>query len=156
MKFKRSSGILLHPTSLPGPHGCGDFGQDAFRFVDWLVAAKQSLWQMLPLGPTGMGNSPYMSPSAFAGSPLFVDLHEIVERGWLGKKDVESPPAFHPHKVDYAAASGFRIPRLKKAAQNFWNHGLTADKTEYERFCESHSSWLNDFALFMALYDEHA
>ncbi|MEK6565442.1 MAG: 4-alpha-glucanotransferase [Bacteroidota bacterium] len=156
MKFKRSSGILLHPTSLPGPHGCGDFGQDAFRFVDWLVEAKQSLWQMLPLGPTGMGNSPYMSPSAFAGSPLFVDLHEIVERGWLDKKDIESPPAFHPHKVDYAAASSFRMPRLKKAAQNFCNHGLTADKTEYERFCESHSSWLSDFALFMALYDEHA
>ena len=82
MRLPRSSGILLHPTSLPGPHGSGDFGPDAYRFVDWLVQAGQSLWQILPLGGIGAGNSPYMSSSAFAGNPLLIDLDELQRRGW--------------------------------------------------------------------------
>ena len=83
MRFPRASGILLHPTSLPGPHGSGDFGPGAYHFVDWLVSAGQKLWQILPLGGIGPGNSPYMSSSAFAGNPLLIDLGELCSRGWL-------------------------------------------------------------------------
>ena len=88
MKLPRQSGILLHPTSLPGPHGSGDFGASAYHFVDWLVKAGQKLWQILPLGGIGPGNSPYMSSSAFAGNLLLIDLNELVERGWLDAADV--------------------------------------------------------------------
>ena len=83
MQFARSSGILLHPTSLPGAFGSGDLGASAYQFIDWLLSAGQSLWQMLPLGPAGMANSPYMSLSAFAGNPLLIDLEELVSHGWL-------------------------------------------------------------------------
>ncbi len=83
MQFERSSGILLHPTSLPGPFGIGDFGKRAYQFVDWLHDAKQQLWQVLPLGPTGYGDSPYQCFSAFAGNPLLIDLQDLVERGYL-------------------------------------------------------------------------
>ena len=83
MRLPRTSGILLHPTSLPGPHGSGDLGESAFHFIDWLVSARQKLWQILPLGGIGPGNSPYMSSSAFAGNLLLIDLHELQQRGWL-------------------------------------------------------------------------
>ena len=99
MSFQRASGILLHPTSLPGPHGSGDLGISARHFVDWLVSAGQRLWQILPLGGIGPGNSPYMSSSAFAGNVLLVDLQELQMRGWLGAADLEPPAGgFAPHR----------------------------------------------------------
>ena len=96
---ERTSGVLLHPTSLPGPHGCGDLGASAYHFVDWLATARQSLWQVLPLNPVGPGNSPYQSVSIFAGNPLLVDLDTLVQRGWL--RDAPGPD-FEAARVDYA------------------------------------------------------
>ena len=101
----RCSGVLLHPTSLPGPHGCGDFGAEAYHFVDWLRTAGQTLWQVLPLNPVGAGNSPYQSVSVFAGNPLLVDLAPLVERGWL---DHPPPHDFERMRVDYGARRAVR------------------------------------------------
>ena len=96
----RHSGILLHPTSLPGPHGSGDLGVAAFHFVDWLVAGQQTLWQVLPLGGIGPGNSPYMSPSAFAGNELLIDLVQLRDAGWLTTADIEAGPVFRDDRVN--------------------------------------------------------
>ena len=113
MRFPRTSGVLLHPTSLPGPHGSGDFGANAYHFVDWLVAAGQKLWQILPLGGIGPGNSPYMSSSAFAGNVLLIDLAELQQHGWLGADALAHPPAADPRRIDFAT----RTP----PANVFWN-----------------------------------
>src|SRR5512134_2408043 len=98
---RRLCGILLHPTSLPGPHGSGDFGPSAYHFIDWLVAAGQSVWQMLPLNPIGPGNSPYASVSAFAGSPLLVALEPLVEKGWLGPASAADTAGLHARRVEF-------------------------------------------------------
>ena len=119
MRFPRCSGVLLHPTSLPGPYGAGDLGPGAYHFIDWMVVAGQSLWQMLPLGPVGSGNSPYMSLSAFAGSPLLIDLQELVNNGWLGQDDLTTAPAAQSRRVDYATLIPYRMRLLKKAAVFF-------------------------------------
>src|SRR5262245_15192595 len=103
MRRERISGILLHPTSLPGRFGVGDLGPEAYRFVDFLAETGQGLWQMLPLGPTGYGDSPYQCFSAFAGNPLLISLDKLLERGWLQPADVEGAPHFPLHEVDYAA-----------------------------------------------------
>jgi 4-alpha-glucanotransferase len=115
---KRSAGVLLHTTSLPGPHGIGDFGPAAFRFVDWLVAAGQSIWQLLPTAPIGPGNSPYQSVSAFAGSPLMVALEPLVAKGWIAEP-VLPDGGFDPHFVDYGKVIPWRIAQLRAAAQGF-------------------------------------
>src|SRR5690606_10460204 len=99
--FPRSSGILLHPTSLPGRYGIGDLGEWAYRFVDWLEAAGQTLWQVLPLGPTSYGDSPYQSLSAFAGNPNLISLDILVNEGWLLPDEVANVPNFPVHHVDY-------------------------------------------------------
>ncbi|HET7088626.1 MAG TPA: 4-alpha-glucanotransferase, partial [Anaerolineae bacterium] len=101
MRFPRSSGILLHPTSLPGRYGIGDLGDDAYRFVDFLADAKQSLWQVLPLGPTGYGDSPYQCFSAFAGNPLLISPDKLLEEGLLAEDDVRSVPPFPSGAVDF-------------------------------------------------------
>ncbi|MBI5464120.1 MAG: 4-alpha-glucanotransferase [Ignavibacteriales bacterium] len=155
MRFSRRSGILLHPTSLPGPYGAGDLGFSSYHFVDWLVTAGQSLWQVLPLGPVGMANSPYMSLSAFAGSPLLIDLDELVRRGWLDANHLQQCPDFPTHRVDYENVVSFRIERLREAAERFAQKGSSADKAQYELFCREHASWLNDYSLFQALNDRH-
>ncbi len=121
MRFTRSAGILLHPTSLPGPYGSGDLGASAYHFIDWLHAAGQSLWQMLPIGPAGMANSPYMASSAFAGSPLLIDLHELREHGWLEHFAADSARIFTDHRIDYAAVTRFRMEKLQAAAKKFFN-----------------------------------
>src|SRR5580693_1356124 len=101
MPFPRASGILLHPTSLPSRGGIGDFGPSAYAFADFLAAARQGLWQVLPLGPVGFGNSPYSSTSAFAGNPLLISLERLADRGWIGRALVDAlPDATEP--VDYA------------------------------------------------------
>lgn len=151
MKFQRSSGILLHPTSLPGPHGSGDLGQAAYHFVDWLVTAGQKLWQMLPLGPVGYGNSPYMGLSAFAGNPMLIDLQELTVKGWLDARELQSVPEGNPHRIDFARSSGFRADKLMKASDGFFTRGSAADGKLFESFCKEQSDWLEDYALFMAL-----
>ena len=109
MLTDRASGILLHPTSLPGAFGSGDFGPDAYRFVDWLVSAGQSYWQVLPIGEIGPGNSPYMSCSAFAGSLLLIDLAELSNQGWLRSEELTPHPDFPPDRIDFALEGPFRI-----------------------------------------------
>ena len=116
MTFPRASGVLLHPTSLPGPHGSGDFGPAAYHFVDWLVAAKQTLWQILPLGGIGPGNSPYMSSSAFAGNLLLIDLTELQQRGWLEEADLLPDTAFNDDRIQFNAVVPWRMARLQLAA----------------------------------------
>ena len=157
MRFPRASGVLLHPTSLPGPHGSGDCGPAAYHFVDWLVSAGQSLWQILPLTGIGAGNSPYASSSAFAGNPLLVDLLELHRQGWLGASEIEPTPGLLEHRVDYAEVQSYRMQRLALAAQRFF--ALPADderRQQFAGFCARHAGWLDDYALFMALSEAHA
>jgi 4-alpha-glucanotransferase len=153
MSFVRASGVLLHPTSLPGPHGSGDLGVAARHFVDWLVTAGQRLWQILPLGGIGPGNSPYMSSSAFAGNVLLIDLHELHTRGWLAATDLEPSATFRPHRLDFASVVPWRMERLHLAAARFASDASAADRADLRDFCAEQSAWLDDYALFMALAD---
>ncbi len=155
MRFDRACGVLLHPTCLPGPHGSGDFGSAAYHFVDWLVAAGQKLWQVLPLGGIGPGNSPYMSSSAFAGNVLLIDLAELQARGWLEAAELEPEPGFEEGRVNFATVVPWRMERLRRAASRFAAAHSDADDTAYAAFCARHAAWLDDYALFMALADRH-
>ena len=156
MTFPRTSGVLLHPTSLPGPHGCGDLGPAAVHFVDWLVTARQRLWQILPLGGIGPGNSPYMSSSAFAGNLLLIDLAELQAHGWLDAADLQPDARFSDARVNFAAVVPWRMARLEKAAARFAQHSTAADQVNYAEFCLHHAGWLEDYALFMTLAEIHA
>lgn len=146
--MKRSSGIILPISSLPSPHGIGTLGEAAFEFVDFLASAHQSWWQILPVGPTSYGDSPYQSPSTFAGNPYFVDLDLLVADGLLAQDEVDAVPwGEDPARVDYAALYAGRAPLLRKAAAR----GLGRDRKQVEAFREANASWLDDYALFMSL-----
>ncbi len=153
MRFPRSSGVLLHPTSLPGVHGIGDLGPGAHRFVDWLAAAGQSLWQVLPLGPTGYGDSPYQCFSAFAGNPLLLSPQRLLEEGLLEPADLADAPMFPAERVDFGPVIEWKRALHARAAARFHEHGAPARRAEFRAWCESHAHWLDDFALFMALKD---
>jgi 4-alpha-glucanotransferase len=158
MRLKRSSGILLHPTSLPGRFGVGDLGGEAYRFVDWLAAAGQSFWQVMPLGPTGYGDSPYSAFSAFAGNTNLVSPEKLVESGLLADSDIQNAPDLPAGRVDYGKVIEYKRRLLEKAHQNFVaklreDEGLRGD---YEGFLGFASVWLDDWALFAALKDEYA
>ncbi len=155
MRFPRESGILLHPTSLPGPYGSGDFGPAAHHFVDWLAAAGQKLWQILPLGGIGPGNSPYMSSSAFAGNVLLIDLAELGERGWLKPADLVPVPGLSDAQLEFATVYPFRMERLARAAASFAAQASAAERADFATFVESQKSWIQDWSLFMALADHH-
>jgi 4-alpha-glucanotransferase len=146
MRFPRSSGILLHPTSLPGPYGIGDLGAGARRFVDFLAAAGQKVWQVLPLGPTGYGDSPYQGFSAWAGNPLLISPERLVEQGWLDASALGSVPGFPEDCVDFERLIPWKTALLESAAQQH---------ASFQAFCEAKQHWLDDFALFMALKKEH-
>ena len=150
----RSSGILLHCTSLPGRFGIGDLGPCAYEFVDFLAAAGQKLWQVLPLNPTGYGDSPYQCFSAFAGNPLLISLERLRDRNLLAASDLADAPAFPEERVDFGAVIAHKRPLLLKAAENFFLHAGAKDRIAYESFCASHP-WLDDFALFMAVKEAH-
>lgn len=160
MNISRKSGVLLHPTSLPGTYGIGTIGKAAYQFVDWLKDAGQSLWQILPLGPTGYGDSPYASFSTFAGNPLLIDLDLLVEKGWCDKKTIV--PAEYIKKtgnVDFGSVVWWKTPILKKAALYFLENANKEDKKSYKDFCKEKSSWLDMFAIFMSIknfYDAKA
>ena len=154
-RFPRGSGVVLHPTSLPGPHGSGDFGAGAYHFVDWLAAGAQTLWQMLPLGNVGLGHSPYMSSSAFAGNVLLIDLHELQRRGWLAPDEVVAPADFGARRVDYERVIPWRMSRLASAARRFAEHATPAEREELAAFRAAQADWLPDCALFMALAEEY-
>ena len=155
MTFPRASGVLLHLTSLPGPHGSGDFGPAACHFVDWLVSAKQTLWQILPLGGIGPGNSPYMSSSAFAGNPLLIDLAELQQHGWLDEIDLLPGAGLSDARVQFGAVVPWRMARLQKAATRFGQTASADNRADYADFCLHHASWLEDYGLFMALAEIH-
>ncbi|MEM8642353.1 MAG: 4-alpha-glucanotransferase [Cyanobacteria bacterium P01_G01_bin.54] len=147
----RASGILLHPTSLPGNCGIGDLGEAAYRFVDFLVESGQQVWQVLPLGPTGYGNSPYLSYSALAGNPLLINLEWLVADELLDQADLESLPVFPVYEVDYEGAIACKLPLLKKASQRFLKAAKPERLASFNAFCQSQADWLDDYALFMAL-----
>jgi len=149
MRFPRQSGILLHPTSLPGGHGVGDFGPEAFRFIEFLTSARQSLWQMLPLGPAGYGDSPYQTFSVFAGNPLLISLERLVNDGLLAASDLAGV-SFQGGRAQYAAAIAFKTPLLDRAAQAFLGDASAPQRERYAQFRMRESAWLDDFALFMA------
>jgi 4-alpha-glucanotransferase len=155
MRLPRASGILLHPTCLPGPHGAGDLGPSAYHFVDWLATAGQRLWQILPLGGVGPGHSPYMSPSAFAGNALLIDLAALAEAGWLPPDALARPPAFDARRIDFAAMEPWRMDLLATAACGFAQHATAEQRASHEAFCAEQSIWLEDFAMFMALREAH-
>lgn len=155
MKLIRSSGILLHPTSLPGRHGIGDFGTAAYQFIDFLSAARQRVWQTLPLGPTGFGDSPYQCFSAFAGNPLLISLEKLVEDGFLAPADLENAPSFPEHEVDYGPVIEFKVQLLRKAFQNFKKQAPGNALDEWKAFCHENAPWLTDYALFMAVKEAH-
>ncbi len=149
---QRRSGILLHITSLPSPHGIGDFGPDAYRFVDWLESTGQTIWQMLPTTPVGPGDSPYQSPSAFAGSPLMIALEPLIEMGWLGKPELPQN-GFDSQRVDFRAVIPWRMDQLRKASDGFYNKAKPAEREAFTKWCENQNYWLEDYAIFMALFN---
>ncbi len=155
MKFERSSGILLHPTSLPGPYGVGDIGPAAFRWLDFLEKADCGLWQVLPLGPTGYGDSPYQSFSAFAGNPYLISIDALIEEGLLDQEDLAERPHFPQDHVDYGAMIPWKLDVLKRAHRNFIKRAKPAHRKALEEFKNAHAAWLDDYALFMALKEAH-
>src|SRR3954451_4686194 len=155
MDYLRQSGILLHPTSLPGRYGIGTFNDAAYEWVDFLVATRQSLWQVLPLSPTGYGDSPYQSFSSFAGNPYLISLEAMLEEGLLSSTDLADAPHFEEDKVDYGLIYTWKMPLLRRAAVAFAEGNAPELQAEFTNFCQEQSSWLDDFALFMALKDVH-
>ncbi len=155
MRFQRSSGILLHPTSLPGRFGIGDLGEDAYKFVDWLAACQQKLWQICPLGPTGYGDSPYQCFSAFAGNPLLISLERLVEAKWLTPDDLRVQEPFDDHSVDYGRVIQFKSALLWRAYEQFAATGSSEQQEQFDQFCHQQQVWLDNYALFMALKAHH-
>lgn len=150
MPFERSSGLLLHVSSLPSYGGIGDLGPAAFAFADFLAAGKQRLWQVLPLGPTGFGNSPYASLSAFAGNPLLVSLEYLSDRGWIDGERIAGLPG-RSGNVDFDAVSAQKLPLVEEAARNFIHRHSHDEWSRFEDYCRVNASWLNDWALYAVL-----
>lgn len=156
MSFSRASGILLHPTSLPGKFGVGDLGNEAYAFIDFLKASGQSLWQILPLGPTGYGNSPYSSFSAFAGNTLLISPQRLVEAGLLPTEEIKEMAETYPEgRVDFEGARELKDRLLAKAFAAYKATTDTGLRSEFETFCQRSHWWLDDYALFRALKDTH-
>ena len=150
MPFPRASGVLLHPTSLPSRGGIGDFGPAAYAFADYLASAKQGVWQVLPLGPLGYGNSPYSSTSAFAGNPLLISLERLADRGWIDHAQLDALSS-DVAAVDYRHIFSRKMPLLFEAAHNFRRTAAAGPRSRFERFCEENRWWLDDFSLFDSL-----
>jgi len=151
-----SSGILLHPTSLPGKYGIGTLGKEAFAFVDFLKKSNQKLWQIFPLGPTGYGDSPYQSFSTFAGNPYLIDFDLLIEENLLSQSDLEGISfGENPESVDYGAIYNQKYPLLRKAYENYKNTKENKEREElkylFEEFKAHNQSWLNDFTMYISL-----
>jgi len=153
MKFERSSGILLHPTSLPGELGIGDFGPTAFKWVDFLSETGCSLWQVLPLGPTGYANSPYQCFSALAGNPLLISLDFLFQNKLLASEDFYNSPVFPDERVDFEKIIPWKSIILRSAFERHKDSKIF--EREFIKFREIHKNWLDDFALYLALKDAH-
>jgi 4-alpha-glucanotransferase len=154
MSFPRAAGILLHPTSLPSCGGIGDFGPAAYQFVDWLAASRQGLWQVLPLGPLGYGNSPYSSISAFAGNPLLISLERLAGHGWIDRGKI-SHIAAEAGPVEYDRIFAAKMPLLFEAGRGFIASAPAGARERFARFCSENAWWLDDFVLFDALRAKH-
>ena len=153
MKTERSSGILLHITSLPGKFGIGTMGKEAYDFVDFLVESGQKIWQILPLGHTGYGDSPYQCFSAFAGNPLLIDLERLVQTGLLSENDLPDSSSFSEAEVDFGRVTTYKPKILKAAYARFKSNNSKNQKIRFKNFCKKNSKWLEDYAFFMALKD---
>ncbi len=149
--FPRRSGVLLHPTSLPSPYGIGDFGPDAYRFVDFLTAAGQHLWQVLPLNPPEITHSPYMCLSAFAGNPLLISPDLLIRDHLLKPEDLVDIPAFPSHRVDFTDVINYKTELLNRSFNIFERHDDASLYRQFNEFSRLHASWLDDYALFMSL-----
>jgi 4-alpha-glucanotransferase len=150
----RASGILLHPTSLPGRFGIGDLGPEAYKFVDFLFGTGQSLWQILPLGHISYGNSPYMCLSAFGGNPYLISLERLVDDGLLDQSAIENPPDFPRNRVDYGWVINYKMPLLAKSYEKFKEQSSTRYPEDFYTFSETNAFWLEDYALFTSLKEE--
>jgi 4-alpha-glucanotransferase len=155
MKFKRASGILLHPTSLPGPYGIGDLGTRAHRWIDFLSGAGCGLWQVLPIGPTGYGDSPYQCFSSFAGNPLLISPDALLREDLLHPDDLYDHPCLPDDHVDFGQVIPWKSGVLDRSFIRFQHKQSIQMKSEMEKFRIDHSSWLEDYALFMALKEAH-
>jgi len=151
MKWLRASGILAHPTSLPGRFAIGDLGPGAETFLDFLAAGHQRIWQTLPLGPTGYGDSPYSLLSAFAGNPLLISPELLVNEQFLLEEDLADAPAFDPAQVDYGIVIPWKTALLHRSHQRFQQRAQVSLHEEYQAFCDEQRTWLDDYAIFMAL-----
>ena len=154
MVSQRSSGVLLHPTSLPSAGGIGDLGPAAYEFVDWLAAAKQTLWQVLPLGPVGYGNSPYSCTSAFAGNVLMISLERLAERGYISPARI-ADSGKQANAVDFDGVRARKLPLLREAAQNFLRSSPPGARARYDSFCVQNHWWLGDYTLFAVLREKY-
>jgi 4-alpha-glucanotransferase len=154
MAFPRAAGILLHPTSLPSRGGIGDFGPAAYRFADFLASARQGVWQVLPLGPLGYGNSPYSATSAFAGNPLLISLERLADEGWIERAKIDALPA-PDGPVEYDRVFSQKMPLLFEAGRNFLRSGSGDARRRFDAFRFENSWWLDDFVLFDALRARH-
>lgn len=147
----RRCGVLLHPTSLPSSHGIGCLGEELYEFIDLLASAKVRLWQILPLGPTGWGDSPYAARSSFAGNELLIDLKALAFDGYLDVEDVIIAPAFPTDRVHYGLVRTYKEPLLEQAAGAFLRDASQQERQAYERFVETNHHWLDDWALYAVL-----
>src|SRR5271157_5025160 len=150
MLTQRSSGVLMHPTSLASRGGIGDLGPRAYDFVNWLTAAKQTLWQVLPLGPVGRGSSPYSCTSAFAGNVLLISLERLADRGLIDRDRIRAVPD-GDSPVDFDRVRAYKLPLLRKAAKSFLHSASDAPRKRYESFCQKNHGWLEDYVLFSTL-----
>lgn len=151
---QRKSGVLLHPTSFPGPYGIGDLGNSAYKFIDFLAESGQSLWQVLPIGPTGYGDSPYQAFSSFAGQPLLISPDHLIELGLLHEEDIEIK-AWDPYHVDYGPVIEYKNDLFRKAFEHFEKGSFEELDADFKKFNREQKSWLSDYALFMAVKDHH-
>jgi 4-alpha-glucanotransferase len=151
----RASGVLLHPTSLPSRFGIGDLGENAYQFVDFLANSDQQIWQILPIGPTGYGNSPYLSYSALAGNPLLISPEILQQQDWLTREELHHLPDFPLDQVDFEEVIRTKIPLLRQASDRFKAQATVAEKEKFQRFCNRQNDWLSDYALFMSLKEAH-
>lgn len=153
---RRGAGICLPLTSLPGPHGIGELGRHARQFVDSLAAMGMHTWQILPLGPTAYGNSPYQPLSAFAGNPLLIDLEKLAQDGWLQLDELQPFTALPGAEVDYGSLIPLKFSALHKAVERFCHGGERGTGDDFDAFLQQHESqWLEDFALYQVLKDKH-
>src|SRR5579884_844888 len=154
MLGERASGILLHPTSFPSRGGIGDFGAEAHRFIDFLAGARQRIWQVLPLSPPGLGNSPYSSTSAFAGNPLLISLERLADHGWIDAGRVKALPD-HDQDVNFEEVRERKMPLLRQAAENFLNAAGGGERQRFAEFSARNGWWLDGFVLFDVLKEQH-